>query len=156
MLKFFLASLIVGSGVIFGAILSIIAKEELRHGKKYFMLLKNIMFISVIITASIFYINTNYLVSLSVLLFLMVLFIKRFQLNLIYASFAVICLLSDISDSSYLIISSLIFFAGFPVGSLATYELAKKEIFVEKKILTAYFIFVFILLLRLIFYYLSL
>ncbi|MBW2991919.1 hypothetical protein KY345_01740 [Candidatus Woesearchaeota archaeon] len=148
MLRFLLASLIVGSGVIIGAILCILAKEELKPGRKYFLFLKNILFSAVVLAASFYYFFINPIISLLVLLFLPVLFIKRFQLNLMYIAFAVIYILSTADDQLYLLISSLIFFAGFPIGSLATYDLIRKEIFVERKILVPYIVFVFIALLK--------
>lgn len=148
MLKFFLASLIVGSGVIIGAILSVIAKDELKPGKKYFLLLKNILFSVIILITSIFYITINPLISFFILIFFSILFIKRFQLNLIYVAFAAVYILSSINEQLFILTSSLIFFAGFSIGTVATHELIKKEIFVERNILIPYFIFIFISLIR--------
>ncbi|MBW2991911.1 hypothetical protein KY345_01700 [Candidatus Woesearchaeota archaeon] len=155
MLSFFLASLIIGAGVIIGAILSIVAKEELKPGRKYFILLKRLFFSAIILTISIYYFNINYIISLLMLLFLPIIFIKRFQLNLIYIAFAISYILSTINDSLYFIISTLIFFAGFPIGTVATYEFIKKEIFVERKIITAYVLFVLFSSARILFLYLQ-
>ena len=54
------AALVVGSGVILGAILAVIAKEELKSGMKYFLLLKNIVYLLVMLTVSIYYFDINF------------------------------------------------------------------------------------------------
>lgn len=151
MLNFFLTSVIVGSGVIIGAILSIIAKDELKPGKKYFRFLKNILFSSVILIISSYYVYINPIISFFVIILLTVLLVEKFQLNLIYIAFGVAYMLSSVEDSLFILISSLIFFAGFPIGTAAAHDLTKKEIFVERKIFTSYFIFVFIAFIRTLF-----
>ena len=144
MLRFFLASLITGSGIIIGGVLSIVAKDELRPGKRYFILLKNVLFFSVMLATSLYYVRINPLVSMIPLVFLGLLFMKKFRLNLAYISFAIACILAYSNSSLFMFVSSLIFFAGFPIGTVAAHELIRKEIFVERMILVPYFIFVLI------------
>jgi len=155
MLNFLLSSLIVGSGIIMGGILSIIAKEELKPGKNYFILLKKILFASIIMITSIYYIKINPIISFFTLILVSILFIKKFQLNLMYIAFAATYILSTVNNELFILISALIFFAGFPIGSLAAYELTRKEIFVERKILLPYFIFILIIVLKTLFSFIT-
>ena len=143
MLKLFLASLLVGSGILLGAVLAIIAKEELKPGMKYFLLIKNIIYPAIILIASFYYFDINFIISVLLLIFIPIIFIKKFQLSLIYISFAIIYMLSGINSSLFLLISSLIFFAGFPIASIAVSDLKKNKLF-NKKILAPYILFIFI------------
>lgn len=145
MLEFFLVSLIVGSGLIIGFILSVIAKEELKPGKRYFLPLKTVLFFAVILITSFYYFNINFLISLFVLLLSSVFFIERLQIVLMYLSFSIIYIVSYTNDGLHIIISSLIFFAGFPIGTLAAYK--EKKAFI-KRILIPYILFIVIAFLR--------
>lgn len=143
MLKFFLASLIVASGIIIGAFLGKIAKEELKPGRRYFFPLKIVLFSAVLLVTLIYYFNVNLLISLFVLLLFSALFAKKFQVVLMYLSFSIAYILSYVDSCLYAVISSFIFFAGFPIGSLIACDLRKeKRIFVNRKVLIPYFVFI--------------
>ena len=66
-------------------------------------------------------------------------------LEMPYAAFAVACILSQADSPLYLLISSLIFLAGFPIGAVICNS-AKKSALIE--IFVAYFIFVMIILVK--------
>lgn len=145
MLNEFLASLVIGSGIVIGATLSILAKEEIKPGLKYFILLKNILFSAVILTTIFYYTTVNIMIALATPLLFSALFINKLQPVAIYTAFAIVCILSSANSSLYLLISSLIFLAGFPVGTIA-YSAAKKNALME--VLTAYLTFIVIILIK--------
>ena len=147
MLNYFIASPVVGLGIILGAILAIIAKEEIKQGMNYFLLLKNIIYPMIILITSAYYFNINFAISVSVLILLPIIFIKKFQLSLIYVSFAIIYILSSVNSSFFILISSLIFFAGFPIASIGASDLRKNRLFnvLNKKILVPYILFIVII-----------
>jgi hypothetical protein len=146
MLNELLASLVAGSGIICGAILAKIAKEEIKPGIRYFTLIKNILFAGIILITSFYYFGINPLISGIVLVPIALLHIKKFQPALIYITFAVIYILSIKNESLYLLISSLIFIAGFPIGTLA-YGIKKRK-FRLLDILIPYLLFILIILIR--------
>lgn len=144
MLNYFLASLVAGSGIILGAVLRDIAKEEIKPGIRYFILMKNIVFAAAVLAASYFYMDVNIMISSLLLIFIVLISVKRFQPLLMYAAFAVLCLLSMKKPDSFILISSLIFIAGFPIGTLI--EGKGKSGWI--KILIPYIIFVCIIALE--------
>jgi hypothetical protein len=66
--------------------------------------------------------------------------IKRFQPFLMYFAFAILYLLSIQKPEAYLLISSLIFIAGLPIGTLI--ETKRKQRWID--IFAPYFLFVLI------------
>lgn len=145
MLNEFLASLVVGSGILIGALLARMAKEEVKLGLKYFILLKNILFSAVILTTIFYYTRVNIMIALATPLLFSALFINKLQPVAVYTAFAIVCILSSADSSLYLLVSSLIFLAGFPVGTIA-YSAAKKNALIE--VLAAYLVFIVIILIK--------
>ena len=128
------------AGFLVGFILSIISPEELRPGKKYFILIHRILF-SIIIIHSIYfsiYIKQLYLITIpaSFLVLYLVLLRKRFIKDYFY--------LKEISNYLFFIITyfliitlngqnfkllflSLVFIYGLPAGTLLRFGFIRKQ-----------------------------
>ena len=64
------------TGILFGIMLSLIAPEELRVGKKYFVLFKRIIFVTIFILANYYlYLEKNYYVLIPFTVLAIILFI---------------------------------------------------------------------------------
>ncbi len=140
-INYVLASIIVSFGLFCGAGLGWVAKEELKSGARYFVLMQN--FIAVLILAFVVYLKLTNLIVISAILAFGIIyrtklsrvpkvsfyFIVYFVLGLIFSG--------SIREESFVLISSLIFLFGFPTGSL---------IYMKKRWLrnSAYFALVFI------------
>lgn len=120
-LNYFLISLVVYLGLLVGIILSFMAKEELKDGRKYFILLHNI-----ILGFILFFILEFFKVNVFLALFLpLVLIIVLFYFNeiykksyVVYVLFGIVFYFSSKNINLLLIISSLILFYGFLISSL--------------------------------------
>ena len=112
------------SGIVFGLALTYIAPEEIQPGKKYFIFLKRILF--VLISGTIIYsfaVSINVPLLLLSLAFLLPLFmvdfkIKRKEAYWLHYLFFVIAYFFISEVQLKIILASLIFLYGFPVGSL--------------------------------------
>ena len=131
-INYFLAGLISFSGLILGIILISIAPEEQKPGKKYFILMQNILFV-LIIFFFLFYLQVNLFIFLAVIIlttyFLRIKtknnFIRSF---LIYFALGVVFFLSSVNLNLFLIESVLIFLSGMPTSSLL-FDNKKKNYF---------------------------
>ncbi len=120
-LNYFLISLVVYLGLLIGIILSFMAKEELKDGRKYFILLHNI-----ILAFVLFFILEFFNVNVFLALFLpLILIIVLFYFNeiykksyVVYVLFGIVFYFSSKNINLLLIISSLILFYGFLISSL--------------------------------------
>ena len=152
LLNYSLISLISFSGLLIGMILAFTAKEELDPGKKYFILLQKIILLLILILLlnsldiSIYFRIIIY----ALFIFLMTINIKS---QAIYPALAIIFFISSKDINLFIINSILIFFYGFPTGSLFAKKLIKmRKLFVLKNIFLSYFWFVVIaIILKLIF-----
>jgi hypothetical protein len=141
MLNTFLASAIAGSGILIGALLSKIAKEEIKPGMKYFIILKNIFFSAAVLITMCYYAKINLAIALAAPLLFSPVLISRLQIIAMYASLAVVLMLSQTDSSLYALVSSLVFFAGLAIGTIE-YSKAKKNPMM--KILIPYIVFVLV------------
>jgi hypothetical protein len=148
MLNTFLASLIAGSGIIAGAVLAILAKEEIKPGMRYFLILKNVLFSAAVVITMCYYSKINLAIALAAPLLFSPMFINKFQIIAMYVSFAIILILSQADSSLYVAASSLIFLAGLPIGTIE-YSAAKKKPILN--ILIPYLVFVLISLISIFF-----
>jgi hypothetical protein len=147
-------SIFVYLGLLFGAILAYISKEELKSGKKYFILTQKIILLLIIISL-LFYYNFGFLINLLLLTVLIILlsifYYKKIHIvnysKTIYLLLGVIFYLSSFNINLFIINSSLTFLYGFPTGSLLI-NLKKKNYF---KILLNHISFVIIALLLFVF-----
>ncbi|MBW2977455.1 hypothetical protein KY331_01295 [Candidatus Woesearchaeota archaeon] len=143
LINYALVTLITFLGLFVGFILALIAKEELKPGKHYFILLQNLIF-SLIIFFLLFY--NDLMIWLSALIaFLTFIFLRKSKVKPIatYLSLAVIFNAAFRNRLSvFILIASLIFIYGIPIGSLLTYNLKNKKSKVIKDILIKYGIFI--------------
>lgn len=126
LLNYSLAAIISYIGLFIGFFLAIIAKEEIKPGKKYFMILQKIILLLAFIFLLI-YLNLNYILVLLILVFIVVYISKtENKIPLIYIILSIIFYLSSKNSNLLIIESSLIFLYGIPTGSLLTRK-SKKE-----------------------------
>ena len=129
MMSYFLVSLAVFSGLIFGIIVSFIAKDELKQGKPYFIVLQNLLVALALGVLFYFYKLDLYFVVVAVLL----IFFSLFLVNSIKKSYIIYPLLAIFFYASsgiilfFVLESVLIFLYGFPTASLLIKR--KKDIF---------------------------
>src|SRR3989344_8721789 len=128
MINNIITSLIVFSGLIFGAILALIAKEELKPGKRYFRIFQNILFAIIAAITIYFAYIVNIFLAMSVLgISLYVLFSgSRFADIMMYSKFAFIFYFTR-NTEFFILLSSLIFLYGFPAGTLFADSLKEKS-----------------------------
>ncbi|MBR9683265.1 hypothetical protein GOV03_01875 [Candidatus Woesearchaeota archaeon] len=111
-------------GFLVGLLLSFIAPEELKPGKKYFILIKRILFVMLFFTINLFLYQANqyfYLIPFTILaLVLFVIELKNSSWHwegLNYLIFIVPYFLN--TDSTFrLVLPSLLFLYGLPAGTL--------------------------------------
>lgn len=131
LLNYFLAAIISYFGLFVGFILAIIAKEELKQGKKYFIFLQKIILLLIFIFLLIF-IKLNYLLVLLILIFILIYILKNYlkkqfnELSYIYIILSIIFYISSKELNLFVIESSLIFLYGLPTGTLLIRK-SKKE-----------------------------
>jgi hypothetical protein len=126
-LNYFLISLVVFAGLIGGWLVGIIAKEELKPGKKYLVLLEKFLFSAVFLIAIIFVVNNIWLsiIFVGALVYLLGTDGPVKDI-LVYVLFGVAFYLSV--ERLFLLQAALMFVYGFPAGSL---EKGVKEIIVK-------------------------
>lgn len=136
-------------GLILGIILAYIAKEELRPGKKYFILLQKVvltLILSFFFYFFLFFKKNYFLLVLSLLVFFILIyfFIEKVKTYYIYPILALIFFFSSKNIDLFKIEAFLIFLYGFPTGSLLT-KVTKKN-YIEIVIKHISFIIVALLL----------
>ena len=131
-LNYFLISLIVYLGLLIGIVLAFMAREELKDGKRYFILLHNI-----ILGFILFFILEFFRVNTYLALFLpLILIVMLFEFNelykksyIVYLLLGIVFYISSKNVNLLLIVSSLILFYGFFIGSLQI-NFKKKNYFI--------------------------
>ena len=112
------------TGIIFGLILAFIAPEELKIGKKYFLLLKRIIFVLIFFLINYYlYLAENYYLLIPFTILAVVLFIIGFvQKKPIYELFNYLIFVVPyffVTDNQFkLLLATLIFLYGLPTGTL--------------------------------------
>ena len=152
LLNYSLISLISFSGLLIGMILAFTAEEELKNGKKYFLLLQKLILLLILIFLLNFF-NINLYLRITIYILFIALITFSIKSQIIYPILAVVFFLSSKNPGLFITNSILIFLYGFPTGSLFAKKLIKKKkLFVLKNIFLSYFWFVAIAIaLRLIF-----
>ena len=121
-LNYSLTALISYIGLFVGFILALIAKEELKAGKKYFVTLQKIILLLIFIFLLIF--ELSYIPLLLISIFIIIYLFKTkksFNESLyIYILLGIIFYLSSKTLNLFIIESSLIFLYGIPTGTLLT------------------------------------
>ncbi len=125
------------TGFLFGLILSFIAPEELKPGKKYFILIKEILFYLIIFFSFFIFIYfKNYYFILIPLIYLILNLIlvkkKKYLLEEIlnysfFILYLILLIIISLKSNLSLILPSLIFFYGLPSGTLARLRLIEKQ-----------------------------
>ena len=144
LLNYSLISLISFSGLLIGMILAFTAKEELEPGKKYFLLLQKLTLLLILIFLLNFF-NVN--IYLRIIIYILFIFLMTINIKsqIIYPALAVVFFLSSKDINLFITNSILIFFYGFPTGSLFAKKLIKeRKSFVFKKIFLTHFWFILI------------
>ena len=115
-ISLFLVSLISFLGVVVGFILNKLAKEEIKFGKfgaRYFVWMKRIILIALIIIAAYFTKNIALVLSFFIIGFILSIFLSE------YFSLSFAMLLGFLNGNKLLIlIASLVFLYGLPYGSM--------------------------------------
>ena len=137
-LSYIIGIIIIFAAVIAGMFLGLIAKEELKPGKKYILLLHYIL-LAIILVLSVYFFESNML-SIFFAAMVLYLFIFKFSFNdiIIYCVFGIIYFLS-FNTNSIIPLASLMLLYGFPVGSLLVEANPKAKLpFLIKKIIIRY------------------
>ena len=112
------------TGIIFGLILALIAPEELKAGKKHFILLKRTIFVIIFFLVNYYlYLAENYYLLIPFTILAIVLFIVEFvQKKPIYELFNylifVVPYFFNVEKRFQLLLATLIFLYGLPTGTL--------------------------------------
>ena len=117
-INYILSAIIASLGIFCGVVLGYIAKEELKPGKKYLILLQYVL-IAVMIVLMVYFRFEEEIVFLFVAALFFVIYKTRFKKQImpeIYVLFALI--FSKAPAAAFIVWSSLIFLYGFPTGSL--------------------------------------
>jgi len=117
-LNFILALIVSFLGYPIGMFIANYTKEELKHGKKYFIILTQILVIIALIFF-IYSIQLNIYLSIVIALALTVLFLKINPKPLIgYPLMTLFCILNIRNDSIFIILASIIFIYGLASSAL--------------------------------------
>ena len=120
-LNYFLISLVVYLGLLFGIILSWMAKEEIKPGKRYIILVHNII-LSFILYFTLEFINANPFVVLLLPLFFLIFLFKYTatykKSHIFYPILGGFFYISSNNINHLLLMSTLIFFYGVLIGTL--------------------------------------
>ena len=144
LLNYSLISIISFSGLLIGMLLAFTAKEELKPGKKYFLLLQKLTLLLILIFLVNFF---NVILYLRIIIYILFILLMTFNIKsqVIYPALAAVFFLSSKNPELFITNSILIFLYGFPTGSLFAKKLIKKKkSFVFKKILLTHFWFILI------------
>jgi hypothetical protein len=112
------------TGILFGLILSLIAPEELRVGKKYFLLFKRIIFVLIFFLVNYYlYLEKNYYVLVPFTILAIVLFIielkqKKSIYELLNYIIFVVPYFFVTENTFHLLLAVLIFLYGLTAGTL--------------------------------------
>ncbi len=146
-LSYLLSLIISFCGLFVGIALAYIAPEEIRPGEKYFIAIQNLVLTTTILVF-VYYITPNLLLTvlISILTFLF-LFYRKLSTKAIYLFLGILFFFSSKNQSIFLLESTLIFFYGFPTGTLFAKRLIKKpKLEVVKKLFLSYCLFLLVCL----------
>jgi hypothetical protein len=134
MINYILVLLVSFLGLFVGNILGLFAKEELKPGKKWFELLEKIIFILILIVFTFYFVNVDKYFLVFILILTVYFRISKVSNSFVYLMLALMFYFTS-NSNVFLIIASLIFLYGLPIGSLMT---KGKELKVIKEILLKY------------------
>ena len=127
LIQYILILLVCFLGIAFGFILSLIAPEELRQGKRYFDWLARILIFLIMLFFIMSTTMTMFPIIFLVIVILIVLFARKSYLDYLYPLMGIVILLT-VQDINVLVIeSSLIFILGLVIASLFMVRFEKDE-----------------------------
>ncbi|MFH1770751.1 MAG: hypothetical protein ABH828_04295 [archaeon] len=136
----FIISIICFLGLFVGLIIGKYTKEELKEGRKYFLMLMKALFILIVFYSfydlGVWWLGLIFLVLFSLVMFSM----EKFFYRTSYAVSAVLLVFSFFNLSS--IIPYLVFFYSFPAGTLVYYETKKNRV---SETLKKYYLFLVVI-----------
>lgn len=115
-LQYVIAAVIAFSGVIAGAVLALLTKEEMPTAKKYLPLLQKVLLISTVVVF-LNYFKIGLIIKIVVYALLIFTVLRAKTLNF-YPVLAVLFFLLGQSSQSLFLISLMVFLYGFPTGSM--------------------------------------
>ena len=115
-------------GIVIGYVLALIAPEELDNGMKYFRFIKQTIYLSIFALISFHFLSVNFLSYFLVFVFITIILFTilmknhdlRFEFSVYSFFFIPYFLITDTNIQMLLV--SLIFLYGFPLGSLIKSE----------------------------------
>ncbi len=129
MLENILTSILIFLGLYAGLLIGWMAKEELKDGKKYLIILQKFIFILTVFLFSFYFnwwiIGLVLLVILSIALFKL----KKDYHRWLYYCLAILWFFSFHNADALLIIPAMTFFYGIVTGSIFYYHAKKKKLF---------------------------
>lgn len=137
-LSYFVSTLLCFGGLFFGMVLALVAKEELRPGKRYFLGAQKALF-GLIGGLVMYSLTQNMLAALLTLIAMF--FVVRFvhpKNNVVYSSLG-IALFMSYNSGFFVVVCSLVLLYGTVLGTLFTKDvLRKNKLAIVKEILIKY------------------
>jgi len=126
-INYFLVLIVSFLGIFIGSFLAINTKEELKQGKKYFILLQKILLTLIFgFLLSFYELQLNAVLFISLVFLVFLLFIEPNQPS-VHIALAIILVLTSCSTGVFLVEASLIFLYGLPTGTLLTQSMIKEK-----------------------------
>jgi hypothetical protein len=119
-MNYLLVCIVSYSGLLAGVIVSLLAKEELVAGRKYFLLMQNVV-LSSIFVIGLYSINLSWYAAAFgglLVVFLLYWLRKRPLIHFIYPLFAVLMYFASMNGDVFQIVASLVFLYGIPTSAL--------------------------------------
>lgn len=132
--NYVLAAVVSFLGLFVGASLAFTATEELKAGRRFFILLTRIIFSLALVLLLLSYSIPWWLIAIVVVAYFTFDYHYRIDERYIYALLAVIFYLSFRNTNLFILESILIFLYGFPAGSLFCEKLVKKKLLALRKL----------------------
>lgn len=124
MISYFASLLVIFSGLFVGLLTGNMAKEELSAGRKYFGILRSLLFIAILVI--FFAMNWSVLFVLLIALLVIAFSFSRERESLYYLSLAPVLFLAWLYNG-FAILAPLAFLYGFPIGTLYLHEHIKEK-----------------------------
>ena len=117
-IQYLLSAVLAGVGLLIGVVQAKISPEELKAGKPYFVFLKKILFFIMLVLFSYYLIENKIILAVVVILSGLILYKYDFDYIFIYPLFGFMLYSFTHDNFLFSIFAVLIFFIGFPIGTL--------------------------------------
>ena len=130
-----IAGIIAYLGLFIGILLAYFSSEELKNSKKYFIIAKRILFVSLSLILLFHFLGQNYIVFLiAIIISIVFLLVYRFETSKIcYGIIAMFLVLTSANKNIYYLISSFTFLYGMLLAGIYMEPYVKKDKIVIKK-----------------------